>query len=191
MGLPKTDRGNDAIFTIVDLLSKMAPSVPRQITVTAEGVAELLADRLIRYHGLPEKFISNRDPRFVADLWGKVCKQNQISRALCSALHPQTDGQTEWVHRTLEQEPTLTPPMTKLFQRLVDRAAANIVQAQAQQQIYVNQHRQPAEFADKPRPREMLPPQGRELAEEVLKAKEQLYEVDRILGWRTGNKIEE
>ncbi|KAL8425175.1 hypothetical protein Efla_007521 [Eimeria flavescens] len=37
--------------------------------------------------------------------------------------------------------------MTKLFQRLVDRAAANIIHAQAQQQFYANQHREPAEFA--------------------------------------------
>ncbi|KAL8424650.1 hypothetical protein Efla_006398 [Eimeria flavescens] len=104
MGL--TARGNEPILTIVDSLSKMAHFVPRQTTVTAEAVVELLADRLIRYFtiGLPEKFISDRGPRFVADLWGKQCKQPQINRALSSAGHPQTDGQkAERVRRTLEQ----------------------------------------------------------------------------------------
>ncbi|KAL8439194.1 hypothetical protein Efla_006623 [Eimeria flavescens] len=51
-----------------------------------------------------QKFISDRGPRFVADLWGKQCKQPQINRALSSAGHPQTDGQkAERVRRTLEQ----------------------------------------------------------------------------------------
>ncbi|KAL8424412.1 hypothetical protein Efla_001014 [Eimeria flavescens] len=43
-------------------------------------------------------------------------------------------------------EPTLTPPMTKLFPRLVDRPAANTIHTQTQQQFYAKQHRQPAEF---------------------------------------------
>ncbi|KAL8427953.1 hypothetical protein Efla_003467 [Eimeria flavescens] len=41
----------------------------------------------------------------------------------------------------------LTHPMTELFQRLVDYAAANVIYARAQQQFYADQHRQPAEFA--------------------------------------------
>ncbi|KAL8439556.1 hypothetical protein Efla_002278 [Eimeria flavescens] len=68
MGLPKAARDNDATLTIVDSLSKMAHLVPTQTTVTAEGVAELLADRLIWYHGVPENFVSDSDPTFVAEL---------------------------------------------------------------------------------------------------------------------------
>ncbi|KAL8424256.1 hypothetical protein Efla_002874 [Eimeria flavescens] len=103
MGLPKTARGKDAILTIVHSLSKMADIVPTQTTVTAEGLFELLADFLIPYHGLPEKFIQCRHPGFVADLWGMLCKQFQINRALSSAWYPQTDWQCYLVHRTLEQ----------------------------------------------------------------------------------------
>ena len=33
-------------------------------------------------------------------------------------------------------EPTVTPPMTKLFQQLVDRPSAHILLAQAQQKHY-------------------------------------------------------
>ncbi|KAL8428445.1 hypothetical protein Efla_003261 [Eimeria flavescens] len=252
MGLPKTALGNDAVLTIVKSLSKMAHFVPTQTIVTAEGVVEVLAGRLIRYHGLPEKFISDRGPRLVADLCGKLSKQFQINRALSSAWHPQTAGQTEWVHTTLEEVLTslpLTPPMTKLIQRLIHRAAASIIHAQAQQEVYANQHRQPAELTvgdrvwvstrymqprgsaklqpqficpftivpkvetvaykldllapmqihpvchvcflqkDKPRPTEMLPPQGREPAEEALKGTR--YEVEHILIGGTRNGLEE
>ncbi|KAL8432738.1 hypothetical protein Efla_004407 [Eimeria flavescens] len=236
----------------------MAHLVPKQTTVTAQGVLGLLADRSIRDHGLPENFISDRYPRFVTELWGNLYKQFQINFELPSAWHPQIDGQTERVHRTLEQllrtyiqsdeaawedllpavelayncttrtskgfspfeviigenplrasdldivdayEPTLTCPMTKLFQRLVDRAAANIIHAQAQQQFYAYQHRPPAGLPfsmsafvcllqkDKTRRTEMLPLQGWKPEEEASKGTELRYRVEHILN-RTRNGIE-
>ena len=203
VGLPRTKQQHDAILTLVDTVSKMAHFIPTTNTVSAEGVVTLLADRLVRYHGLPSVLISDRDPRFVAELWRLFCSRFQIKRALSSSWHPQTDGQTERVHRTLEQvlrtyiqsdesawedllpavelaynctthnstglspfevmigenplracdldvvetlEPTITPPMTKLFQQLVDRAAAHIRQAQLVQQHYANEHRREIQF---------------------------------------------
>ncbi|KAL8443247.1 hypothetical protein Emed_006922 [Eimeria media] len=181
----------------------MAHFVPTTTHATAADVASLLADRLVRYHGLPKVLISDRDPRFVAELWKLFCQRFDIHRALSSSWHPQSDGQTERVHRTLEQvlrtyiqsdetawedllppvelaynctthsssglspfevmigenplrasdldvvdnfDDTITPPMTKLFQQLVDRAAANLLQAQAQQKYYADAHRQDVSF---------------------------------------------
>ena len=43
-------------------------------------------------------------------------------------------------------EPTSTPPMTKVFQQLVDRAAAYILQAQAQQKHYADGERREVGF---------------------------------------------
>ena len=198
-GLPRSRNGNDAILTLVDTVSKMAHFIPTKTTISAAETVELLADRLVRYHGFPATLISDRDTRFVSELWGKFCERFKIKRALSSAWHPQTDGQTERVHRTLEQilrtyiqtdesawegllpaaklaynctvhnstgmtpfgenplraidldlndvlEPTITPPMTKVFQQLVDRAAVHILQAQARQKHYADQKRKEAEF---------------------------------------------
>ncbi|KAL8439057.1 hypothetical protein Efla_007548 [Eimeria flavescens] len=81
MGLPKTARTNEAILTSVDSLSKVAHFVPTETTVTAQAAVVLFAERLIRYHWLPEKFISDRYPKFVvADLWGErmQCARNEI-----------------------------------------------------------------------------------------------------------------
>ena len=204
-GLPRSSNGNDAILTLVDSVSKMAHFIPTKTTVSAAETVELLADRLVRYHGFPTTLISDRDTRFVSELWGKFCERFKIKRALSSAWHPQTDGQTERVHRTLEQilrtyiqtdeaawegllpaaelaynctvhnstgmtpfetmigenplraidldlnealEPTVTPPMTKIFQQLVDRAAVHILQAQALQKHYADQKRKEAEFQE-------------------------------------------
>ncbi|KAL8439280.1 hypothetical protein Efla_003582 [Eimeria flavescens] len=173
MGLPKTARGNNPILTIVDSLSKMAHVGPPQTTVTAEGVVEPLADRLVRYHGLPEKSISDRDPRRVADLWGKL-SPTTLEHVLRSYIQSDEAAWEDFspavelayncsTHKSTRRspfevtigenplrasdlgivdayEPTLTPPMTKLFQRLVEHAAADIIHAQAQQQFYANQH---------------------------------------------------
>ena len=195
-GLPRSINGNDAILTLVDTVSKMAHFIPTKTTISAAETVELLADRLVRYHGFPTTLISDRDTRFVSELWANFCERFKIKRALSSAWHPQTDGQTERVHRTLEQilrtyiqtdesawegllpaaelaynctvhnstgmtpfetmigenplraidldlndtlEPTITPPMTKIFQQLVDRAAVHILQAQALQKHYADQ----------------------------------------------------
>ena len=46
-----------------------------------------------------------------------------------------------------ELQPTISPPMTKLFQQLVDRAAAHILLAQARQKHYADRGRREVQFA--------------------------------------------
>ncbi|CDJ67998.1 OSJNBa0087O24.13 protein, related [Eimeria necatrix] len=64
---------------------------------------ELLADRLIRYHGFPEVLISDRDSRFQSALLNQLCRRFNIKRCMSSPYHPHSDDQTEGVNRTLEQ----------------------------------------------------------------------------------------
>ncbi|CDJ63804.1 hypothetical protein ENH_00052380 [Eimeria necatrix] len=101
--LPLTTTGHDSILVMVDSLSKMAHFVPAKKSFTAADTVELLADRLIRDHGFPEVLISDRDPRFQSDLWNQLCRRFNIKRCMPSSYHPQSDGQTERVNRTLEQ----------------------------------------------------------------------------------------
>ncbi|CDJ63306.1 hypothetical protein ENH_00040050 [Eimeria necatrix] len=81
----------------------MAHFVPAKKSFTAADTVELLADSLIRYHGFPEVLISDHDPRFQSDLWNQLCRRFNIKRCMSSSYHPQSDGQTERVNRTLEQ----------------------------------------------------------------------------------------
>ena len=62
--LPLTKTGHDSILVLVDSLSKMAHFVPAKKAFTAADTVGVLADRLIRYHGLPKALILDRDPRF-------------------------------------------------------------------------------------------------------------------------------
>lgn len=57
----------------------------------------------MRYGDLPSVLVSDRDPRFASKWWELFCKRFKIRRALSSVWHAHTYGQTQKLHRTLEQ----------------------------------------------------------------------------------------
>ena len=101
--LPRTKTGYDAIFVVVDRLSKMAHFVPTHTTADAATVARLFLDNVFRLHGLPSAIVSDRDSRFTGQFWQQLFKALGTKLQLSTAYHPQTDGQTERTNRTLEQ----------------------------------------------------------------------------------------
>jgi len=100
--LPKTDTGYDAIAVFVDQLTKLAHFAPTTKTVSAEGFARLYVDHWFRLHGLSDKFISDRDPRFTSRFWEELTRLIGTRLALSSSFHAETDGLTERLNRTLE-----------------------------------------------------------------------------------------
>ena len=67
--LPRTAKGNDAVFTVVDRFSKLVTFVPCVTSVSASDVAQLFFDRYVCKFGMPAKIVSDRDPRFLSDFW--------------------------------------------------------------------------------------------------------------------------
>jgi transposase InsO family protein len=100
--LARTKDYYDAVLVVVDKFSKMAHFIPTSMGVTSEKTARLLISHVIRLHGIPSSIISDRDPRFTAGLWKEVFRALGVKLAMSSSYHPQTDGQTERVNRTLE-----------------------------------------------------------------------------------------
>ena len=100
--LPTTARGDDAVFTIVDRFSKLVKFIPCSSTVDAAATAQLLFDQWVCKYGMPSKIISDRDPKFTSMFWTTLMKLLDCKVALSSAYHPQTDGQTERFHRSIE-----------------------------------------------------------------------------------------
>ena len=101
--LPDTHRGHDAILVFCDRLTKMVHFAPTTTDVGAEGTARLFTEHVFRLHGQPKYLVSDRDTRFTSKFWTELMARLGTKQRLSSAFHPQTDGQTERVNRTLEQ----------------------------------------------------------------------------------------
>jgi len=100
-GLPWSN-GNDAIWVVVDPLTKMHHLVPCRTTFDTPSLADLFLDNIRIHHGLPLTIISDRGPQFTAEFCGTICCRLKIDRRLSTAFHPETDGQTEQVNGIME-----------------------------------------------------------------------------------------
>jgi len=97
-----TEEVYDSILVIVDRLTKYTHFIPYKETYTAEQLARIVIDRLIRYHGIPSSFVTDRDKLFTSNYWKTLVASIGIRHKLSTSFHPQTDGQTERMNQTLE-----------------------------------------------------------------------------------------
>ena len=101
MGLPMTTRKKNAILVVVDRFSKMAHFVACAEQVNAVKCADLIYGEVVRLHGLPLSITSDRDGRFMSAFWRTLWKRVGTKLNFSSSFHPQTDGQTEVVNRSV------------------------------------------------------------------------------------------
>ncbi|XP_024965169.1 uncharacterized protein LOC112505504 [Cynara cardunculus var. scolymus] len=65
-GLPKNQRRPDAIWVVVDRLTKSAHFLPIQETYPVSKLSDLFQREIVRLHGTPVSITSDRDPRFTS-----------------------------------------------------------------------------------------------------------------------------
>ena len=66
VGLPRTQQGHDAIWVIVDRLTKSAHFLPVKVSHSLDKLAEIYIREVVRLHGVPFSSVSDRDPRFTS-----------------------------------------------------------------------------------------------------------------------------
>ena len=73
-GFPKSKRGNDAIFVVIDKLSKVAHFLPIKESITVAQLAELYTSRIVSLHGIPQFISSNGGSIFTSKFWDSFQK---------------------------------------------------------------------------------------------------------------------
>jgi hypothetical protein len=102
MGLPRTSKGFDSIWVIIDRLTKIAHFLPVKVKYLVITYAELYIACILSLHGVPKTIVSDRGLQSVSKLWEELHKSLGTKLLHSSAYHPQTSGQTERVNQILE-----------------------------------------------------------------------------------------
>ena len=96
------DTGNDCILVIVDRLTKLVRFLACKSTITAEEAAKLFIKGAFKDFGLASSMLSDRDKLFLSKFWKSLFKHLGTVLPMSAGYHPQTDGQTEVMNKTLE-----------------------------------------------------------------------------------------
>ncbi|GJT32300.1 putative reverse transcriptase domain-containing protein [Tanacetum coccineum] len=72
--LPKTSSGQDAIWVIVDRLTKSAHFLPMKETDSMEKLTRQYLKEVVSRHGVPVSIISDRDSKFTSHFWQSLNK---------------------------------------------------------------------------------------------------------------------
>ena len=102
VGLPRTPRGMNSIWVIVDRLTKSAHFLPVKTQYNADKLAVIYVNEIVRLHGVPVSIVSDRDPKFVSRFWQSLQDAMGTELKFSTTFHPQTDGQSERTIQTLE-----------------------------------------------------------------------------------------
>ncbi|WVZ14709.1 hypothetical protein V8G54_012275 [Vigna mungo] len=64
-----------------------------------------IPQQVVKIHGIPKSIVSDRDKVFISSFWQHLFKSQGTTLVMGSAYHPQFDGQTESLNKTLEIMP--------------------------------------------------------------------------------------
>jgi hypothetical protein len=62
VSLPRSQKGHDSIWVIVDRLTKVVHFVPVKIAYPMDKLVDLYVDNILRLHGAPKTIVSDRGP---------------------------------------------------------------------------------------------------------------------------------
>nr|GFA59547.1 putative reverse transcriptase domain-containing protein [Tanacetum cinerariifolium] len=100
--LPRNSSGYDAIWVIVDKLTKSAHFLPIREDYKIEKLARIYINEIVARHGVPVSIISGHDGRFASHLWRALQEALGTKLHMSTAYHPEINGQSERTIKTLE-----------------------------------------------------------------------------------------
>lgn len=126
----------DTILSVTDKFTKRVTGIPGKSTWNTAQWAEALIDRLeLLDWGIPKAIISDRDRKFLSELWQAIFKRLGVSLLYSTAYHPQTDGSSERTNQTMEiamrfyihtlEKPSLWPKILPRLQALLNNSVSS------------------------------------------------------------------
>ena len=84
--LPRTSQGHDAVWVIVDRLTKSAHFLSMRMTFTLERFYRLYIQEIVWLHGVPVSIVSDKDSRFTVHVWKSFQKAMGTRLTTCRDL---------------------------------------------------------------------------------------------------------
>ena len=80
--------GNTTILVVVDRFSKGIHLGMLPTAHTAHMVATLFIEVVVKFHGVPQSLVSDRDPLFISRFWQELFQASGTHLRMSSAYHP-------------------------------------------------------------------------------------------------------
>lgn len=103
LALPTSEESYDTILSVTDKFTKRTTGISGKATWSAAQWANALLDRLETADwGIPKALISDRDRKFLSELWEALFQRLGVSLLYSTTYHPQTDRSSEHTNQTME-----------------------------------------------------------------------------------------
>jgi len=86
--LPRTVKSHDAIWVIVDCLTKSAHFLAVNLRMSMTKLTQLYISKIVRLHGVSSSIVSDRDPRFTSRFWQTLQSSLGSKLTMSSTYHP-------------------------------------------------------------------------------------------------------
>jgi hypothetical protein len=100
-GLRMARGGHDYLYVVVDRFNKMCILMPCKNQITVEKTLNLFYQYVWVHFGLPTSIVSDRDTQFLGYFWTILWRMMDTKLKRITPFHPQTDGHTRVVNRTM------------------------------------------------------------------------------------------
>ena len=100
--LPRSPKGNNAVWVVVNRLTKSAHFIPFRVGQSTKILADKYMREIVRLHGVPVSIVSDRDTRFRSHFWESLQESLGTRLKFSTSYHPETDGQSERTIQILE-----------------------------------------------------------------------------------------
>ena len=94
-GRVRDKHSQDSVLVVCCRLTKMCHFIPCESTITAEELADLFMDHVIKHHGIGLEYRSDQDKLFKSAFWDRVWSRLGTTISLSTAYRHQTAGQAE------------------------------------------------------------------------------------------------